>query len=419
MGENQYRDEPLYRDIIDYCSEYLEPTLGLDLRQFIIDSQSHSKNIDELINETWITQPLLFITEYALAKLWMSWGVQPDAMIGHSLGEYVAACLSGVIELDTALTLVCQRGRLMWSAPQGSMLAISQSASEVNLRSFPDLSIAAVNLENAIVVAGPEDSINELANVLEKNNIAAIKLQTSHAFHSSMMDCILDEFKSYVEKQQFSEPKIPYISNISGSWVTELEVKNSEYWIDHLRSTVQFSKGLDTLLTGENLVFLELGPKAVLSGLVKKKAANKNIKAVIPCLNTDTLSQEKSSYEALVNAWKNSVHIVWKNYYAQDQLSRIPLPTYPFERKRHWIDAPAPGSYAPIKQLQGRRPLDEWFYLPHWRPTISPAQLDLNVFSKERRVWLILANESALCRETIEFLSSLNHSCGNIWVQTH
>ena len=408
MGENQYRDEPLYRDIIDYCSEYLEPILGLDLRQFIIDSQAHSKNIDELINETWITQPCLFITEYALAKLWMSWGVQPDAMIGHSLGEYVAACLSGVIELDTALTLVCQRGRLMWSAPQGSMLAISQSASEVNLRSFPDLSIAAVNLEHAIVVAGPEDSINELANILEKSNIAAIKLQTSHAFHSSMMDCILDEFKAYVEKQQFSEPTIPYISNISGSWVTELEVKNSEYWIDHLRSTVQFSKGLDTLLTGENLIFLELGPKAVLSSLVKKKAANKNIKAVIPCLNTDTFSQEQSSYEALVNAWKNGVHIVWSNYYAQDQLSRIPLPTYPFERKRHWIDAPAPGSYAPIKQLQGRRPLDEWFYLPHWRPTISPAQLDLNIFSKEKRVWLILANESALCRETIEFLSNLN-----------
>jgi amino acid adenylation domain-containing protein len=407
MGRSQYVNEPLYREIVDYCALFLLPTLAVDIREFILhEGASHNK--EELIQETWLTQPFLFITEYALAKLWMSWGIKPDAMIGHSLGEYVAACIAGVMDLDTALILVVQRGKLMWGAPRGSMLAISQTLDEIDLTNYPDLSIAAINLDDAIVVSGPEQSIDQLSAALEKKNLAGIKLQTSHAFHSGMMDCILPDFEASLKDQHFLAPSIPYISNLTGTWITPLESQNPDYWVRHLRSTVQFSKGLDTLLDGENLILLEVGPRSVLSSLVKKKSRNQNIQAIIPSLISDNGMEQQSLYEALSSAWKAGLAISWEDYYAPDQLSRIPLPTYPFERKRYWIDAPAPGLSNAAKPSQGRRPLNEWFYLPHWRPTISPAPLDLNAISHEKKTWLILANESALCKAMISCLQNLH-----------
>jgi amino acid adenylation domain-containing protein len=407
MGHSLYQTEALYRETIDYCAQYLLPILKVDLRDFInndVDTEGQS----DQIHETWITQPLLFITEYALAKLWMSWGIKPFAMIGHSLGEYVAACVSGVFDLDTALSLVAHRGRLMWSAPLGSMLAIGQDVSAFDLSSYPDLSIATINSASSFVVAGPDASINDLSTDLGKRNIACSKLQTSHAFHSRMMDPVLSEFKTVLDQYQFSNPNIPFISNLTGTWITAEQAKNSQYWVDHLRSTVQFSQGLQTLLSEENIVFLEVGPKAVLSSLARKSQSAQNNRGVISTLDIDRITEDKSIYVAVSKAWELGLPLSWERHYAQEQLSRIPLPTYPFERKRHWIDAPAPGAYKSLNKPSGRRPLDEWFYLPHWRPTITPKSLDLGIFKNEKRVWLVFANNSELCHKTIQYLRELN-----------
>ncbi len=407
MGRSLYQTESLYRELIDYCAEYLLPTLKVDLRDFI-NKDTASKIQGHQIHETWITQPLLFITEYALTKLWMSWGIKPFAMIGHSLGEYVAACVSGVFDLDTALSLVAHRGRLMWSAPLGSMLAIGQDVSSFDLSNYPDLSIATINSASSFVVAGPDSSIDDLSNDLGKQNIACSKLQTSHAFHSKMMDPVLSEFRTALDQYSFSNPTIPFVSNLTGTWVTAEQAKNSQYWVDHLRSTVQFSQGLQTLLSEENIIFIEVGPKAVLGSLARKSQPANKIRGVISSLDIDRITEDKSIYIAVSKAWELGLPLSWERYYAQDQLSRIPLPTYPFERKRHWIDAPAPGSYPSSSKPLGRRPLDEWFYLPHWRPTITPKSLDLELFKNEKRVWLVFANNSELCQKTIQYLRELD-----------
>ena len=407
MGHSLYQTEALYREMIDYCAEYLLPILKVDLRDFINEDLA-SEKIGQQLHETWITQPLLFITEYALAKLWMSWGIKPFAMIGHSLGEYVAACISGVFDLDTALSLVAHRGRLMWSAPLGSMLAIGQDVSSFDLSSYPDLSIATINSTSSFVVAGPDSSIDNLSTDLGKQNIFCSKLQTSHAFHSKMMDPVLSEFKTVLDQYSFSNPSIPFVSNLTGTWVTAEQAKNSQYWVDHLRSTVQFSQGLQTLLGEENIIFIEVGPKAVLSSLARKSQPINKIRGVISSFDIDRITEDKSIYVAVSKAWELGLPLSWERYYAQDQLSRIPLPSYPFERKRHWIDAPSPGAYKSPSKTLGRRPLDEWFYLPHWRPTITPKSLNLEIFKNEKRVWLVFANNSALCQKTIQHLRELN-----------
>lgn len=408
MGISLYKSEPIFRDIVSYCADKLRPLLNFDLKDFFIEEKSTDPQLLQLIHETWITQPLLFVTEYAMAKLWMHWNIKPFAMLGHSLGEYVAACLSGVFELDTALTLIAHRGRLVWSLPQGSMLAVAQPALQLDLSTLPDLSIASINEEGSVVVAGPTASIKQLVDKLNKQNITCTTLQTSHAFHSSMLDPILDEFRALVQQHKLSAPLIPFVSNVTGNWISADEAQSAEYWVRHLRAPVQFAAGATTLLAESHLVCLEIGPKSILSRLVKRRENSPQLRAIITSLDTDRLPEDKCMFDALAKIWNTGIAVSWDNFYEQDQLSRISLPTYPFERKRHWIDAPKPGSAIQSDDLTTRRPIEEWFYLPHWRPTVYPDTIDLETFSKDRRVWLIFANESVLCQSLIQTLKQCN-----------
>lgn len=408
MGKALYKNELIFRAIVDDCAQALLPLLTVDLRDFFTEEQSTAPQWLKLIHETWITQPLLFVTEYAMAKLWMHWNIKPFAMLGHSLGEYVAACLSGVFELKTALTLIAHRGRLVWSLPQGSMLAIAQPASQIDLSNFIDISVASINEDGGVVVAGPTPSIDRLSETLNAQNITCTTLQTSHAFHSSMLDPILEEYRQIVAQHTLSAPRIPFISNVTGTWITKQEAQSSDYWVKHLRAPVQFAAGAATLLAESHLVTLEIGPKSILTRLVKRRPNSQHLKAIITSLDTDRQPEEKCIYDALAKIWNAGLSVSWDHFYQDEQLSRVALPTYPFERKRHWIEAPKPGTINQSVDLTGRRPLEEWFYLPHWRPTVYPETLDLEAFSTDRRVWLIFANESTLCQSLLQTLSQQN-----------
>ncbi len=408
MGISLYNTEPLFRDTVDYCAARLQPLLNIDLREFFTQEKITDPTLLRLINETWITQPLLFVTEYAMAKLWMHWNVKPFAMLGHSLGEYVAACLSGVFELDTALTLIAHRGRLVWSLPQGSMLAIAQPASQLDLSTFSDISIASINEDSGVVVAGPTQSIKQLADKLNAEHITCTTLQTSHAFHSSMLDPILEEFRLLVQQHKLSAPVIPFVSNVTGTWISAHEAQSADYWVKHLRAPVQFAAGATTLLAESHLVCLEVGPKSILSRLVKRRQNSQQPRAIITSLDTDRLPEDKGVFDALAKIWNSGLPVSWDRFYEHDQLSRMSLPTYPFERKRHWIDAPKPGSTNQSDDLTARRPLEEWFYLPHWRPTVYPETLNIEDFAKDKRVWLIFANQSTLCQSLLQTLRQHN-----------
>ncbi len=408
MGISLYNSEPLFRDTVDYCAARLQPLLNFDLREFFTQEKSTDPTLHRLIHETWITQPLLFVTEYAMAKLWMHWNIKPFAMLGHSLGEYVAACLSGVFELDTALTLIAHRGRLVWSLPQGSMLAVAQPASELDLSSFSDISIASINEDGGVVVAGPTQSIKQLADKLNIQSITCTTLQTSHAFHSSMLDPILEEFRHLVQQHKLYAPLIPFVSNVTGTWISAHEAQSADYWVKHLRAPVQFSAGAATLLAETHLVCLEVGPKSILSRLVKRRQNSQQLRAIITSLDTDRLPEDKGVFDALAKIWTSGLPVSWDRFFEQDPLSRISLPTYPFERRRHWIDAPKPGSTNQNDDLTARRPPEEWFYLPHWRPTVYPETLNVEEFAQDKRVWLVFTNESRLCQSLLQTLSQYN-----------
>ncbi|HKV08339.1 MAG TPA: amino acid adenylation domain-containing protein, partial [Thermoanaerobaculia bacterium] len=261
MGLDLYEDEPVFRAEIDACAERLLPLLGRDLREILASPE---------LQETRFAQPALFAVELALARLWISWGLRPEAMLGHSLGEYVAACLAGVFLPEDALELVAARGALMQELPPGAMLAVELSADEIDV--VPGVSLAAVNAPNRCAVSGPETAIAGFEARLAEKGVQARRLRTSHAFHSAMMDPVLDAFAERVARVPRRPPQIPFLSNLTGTWITAEQATDPGYWARHLRETVRFAEGLTTLLAGSRAALLEVGPGSTLAGLARHQS---------------------------------------------------------------------------------------------------------------------------------------------------
>lgn len=340
MGRALYETEPLFRQTVDECATFLQPLLGLDLRQLLYPSEGEP----DQLSQTAVTQPALFVIEYALAQLWLSWGVQPEAMIGHSIGEYVAACLAGVFSLTDALTLIAGRGRLMQNLPGGAMLAVSLSEAEIRPFLTPHLSLAAVNSPNRCVVSGPAEAIAVLADTLTTQGIAARPLHTSHAFHSPMMTPILEPFARLVGEVKRNAPQIPFISSVTGTWITAEQATSSAYWADQLRQAVRFADGLNTLSQESARIFLEVGPGRTLTTLAKQQNGTSLLVASLPHPQ-DQQNEIETLLQAAGQLWLAGVALDWHGFSAHEHRLRLPLPTYPFERQRYWVEAPVPGSF--------------------------------------------------------------------------
>jgi phthiocerol/phenolphthiocerol synthesis type-I polyketide synthase E len=284
MASELYQVEPVFREQVDRCSELLKPYLVLDLRQVFYPSQEQAEEAAQQLQQTAITQPALFAIEYALAKLWMQWGVRHQMMIGHSIGEYVAACLAGVFSLEEALALVAARGRLMQELPKGDMLAIPLSEKDVEPLLGEELSLAAINGSSLCVVSGSTDAISQLQDKLTEQGVECRRLHTSHAFHSQMMEPILGKCTHQVKKVNLKPPKIPYLSNVTGTWITAAEATDPSYWAKHLRQTVRFAEGLHEVLKQPERVLLEVGPGRTLSTLAKRHPAKSREQVVLSSL---------------------------------------------------------------------------------------------------------------------------------------
>ncbi|MBE7150061.1 acyltransferase domain-containing protein [Bacillus mycoides] len=340
MAADLYRQESLVRDEIDRCAEILLPYLGLDVRNVLFPLVEQTKEATEQLKQTWLSQPAIFVVEYALARLWMSWGIQPKAMIGHSIGEYVAACLAGVFSLEDALKLVAVRGRLMQSAQQGSMLAVMLSENELMSILPEKLSLAAVNTSKICVVAGPTEVVKQFEKLLEERKVGCRHLHTSHAFHSTMMEPILDAFIREVEQIKLMTPTIPYISNVTGTWITEEEAVDPNYWGCHLRQTVRFAEGVKELLAIPNCTLIEIGPGRTLGTFVRQQLSNTSEQTILSSLRhpQDQISDTAFLMRELGKAWMTGVEVDWKKFWEGEHRYRVTLPTYPFERKRYWVE---------------------------------------------------------------------------------
>lgn len=345
MGRELYETEPIFRTEVDLCAKLLEPHLGCDLRKLLYpsgDATNASDQDRDQITQTIFAQPAIFAVEYALAKLWMSWGVIPRFMIGHSVGEFVAACLAGVFSLADALQLIAARGSMMQDLPRGSMLSVRMPESEARSLLSGKLSLAAINAPSLCVIAGPTDEIAKLAEELSRRNVANRLLQTSHAFHSSMMDPILEPFIAEFKKLKLSAPARPYLSSVSGTWITAEEATSPAYWARHFREAVRFSSGIAQLRDREDCILLEVGPGNVLATLARQHSAKSNQIVVSSLTNgTPQSSEIEAMLQALGCLWMGGVQPDWNAFHAAEQRLRVSLPTYPFERQRFWLEDPA------------------------------------------------------------------------------
>jgi amino acid adenylation domain-containing protein/thioester reductase-like protein len=342
MGLELYQREPTFRLHVDQCAELLKPHLGLDLRGVLYPDEKEAERASEQIQQTQITQAALFVVEFALAKLWMQWGVLPQAIIGHSIGEYVAACLAGVFSLADALAVVAARGRAMQQLPRGSMLAVSLSEEEAQAVPMQRLSVAAINGPSLCVVSGPTDAITELQNQLNERGVNCRLLQTSHAFHSEMMEPVIRPFIERLKGINLRPPKIPFVSSVTGTWITEAEATDPVYWGRQLRRTVRFTDGLKEVLKGTDRVLLEIGPGTTLTTLARQHPSKTADQVIIPTLRHphDRQSDEEFLLDALGRLWLVGAKVDWPGFYAEQRRTRLMLPTYPFERQRYWIEPP-------------------------------------------------------------------------------
>jgi acyl transferase domain-containing protein len=341
MGEELYRTEAVFRSEVDTCAEYLRPLLGLDLRQVLYPAAAEEAAARERIHETRVAQPAIFTIELALARLWMSWGIQPAALAGHSIGEYVAAVIAGVFSLDEALGLLAARARMMQGLPPGGMLAVKLGAAELEpLLAGQPLAIAASNSPTLTVVSGPSPELEALRTRLAARRVVTKPLGTSHAFHSAMVDPVLPGFTELVSRTRRQPPRIPMMSTLNASWFTGQEAADPGYWARQMRHSVRFVEAMHQLLQTPARVYLEVGPGQTLTPFVRQHPSHDPLSAAMASLppTQDPGHDLEFMLGSLGRLWTLGVTVDWAGFRAGERRRRVALPGYSFERTRHWVE---------------------------------------------------------------------------------
>lgn len=333
MGKEIYLQFPYFRAIMDEGFRILKNETGIDYSEII--GYNNSKELEnDLINDTYYTQPLLFLLEYAFAKLLIQFYIKPSSMIGHSLGEYVAACISGVFTFEEGLKLIIKRAQLMDETGSGSMLSVDLSAEKIAEFISSEINIAAINTESTCVISGNNKSIKAVSDVFSSKDISFTMLKISHASHSQMMDSILNAYEMELNKVNFSKPNYPFISCTTGNLITTQEAMSPKYWVNHLRETVNFSRGLDFLLKEGHSTYIEIGSAKTLLGFLKQ---NKNYYFDLDLLTVlkhpkDVMEDMHYLLNTLGTVWRNGIDVNWNEYYSGESRNKISVPTYSFDK---------------------------------------------------------------------------------------
>ncbi len=413
MGIHLYRTAPVFRDAVDTCCELLKAHVDRDLREILYPPAGKEQESESLLRQTGFTQPALFVIEYAMAKLFLDCGIHPTAMVGHSVGEFVAACLAGVFSLEDALALVSARGKMIQALPPGAMLAVNLSESDMLPLLSSETAIAAANAPSQTVASGTVPAIEALEARLQKLNIEHRRLRASHAFHSPMMDAVVQEFSRRVAQVKLNPPRVPYLSNVTGTWITEAQATDPAYWGAHIRNTVRFSNCIQTLLQSDP-VLLEVGPGETLVSLVRQHLRPRSSLPLIPSMRSHqaTLDDRETWLTAIGRLWLLHSRLDWNGLYRNERRLRLSLPAYPFERQRYWIEPKRTGivEQAP-PQIAGsfkKADVADWFYVPSWRSSLPQ-------FSKMSEVdtpqtWLLFAEDESFAGRLSAELRSHGHA---------
>ncbi|MCB0082060.1 MAG: type I polyketide synthase, partial [Caldilineaceae bacterium] len=332
MGRELYEKEPVFRQTLEQCDAYLRQ-LDISLLSVLYPTGEESP-----LNQTAYAQPALFAIEYALAQLWRSWGINPDVVMGHSVGEYVAACIAGVFSLEDGLKLIAERGRLMQMLPQnGSMVSVMAPYEAISalLLAEEQVSIAAINGPESVVISGVKEAIERVMATLSKQGINCRSLAVSHAFHSPLMEPMMAQFAQIAKGIIYNQPQIPIVSNLTGELVTH-EITEADYWVQHVREPVRFVDGMNVVQIQGATIFLEVGPKPTLLGMGQICLPDSDF-AWIPSLRPENAWGQLLS--SLGKLYTLGCHIKWGNFYNSEHITlrKVALPTYPFQREPYWI----------------------------------------------------------------------------------
>jgi acyl transferase domain-containing protein/acyl-CoA synthetase (AMP-forming)/AMP-acid ligase II/pimeloyl-ACP methyl ester carboxylesterase/acyl carrier protein len=430
MGQQLYQTQPTFKKALDQCAEILQAYLDKPLLE-ILYSENH------LIHETLYTQPAIFALEYALAQLWLSWGIKPSAVMGHSVGEYVAACIAGVFSLEDGLKLIAHRSKLMQDLPQnGEMVAIfaDQKTVQEAIEGYgEEIAIAAINGNNNIVISGTRETIEQVLRFFKEKHIKTRKLQVSHAFHSPLMRPILTDFAKVAQEINYQNPTIEMISNLTGEKITS-EI-TSQYWVNHIVEPVKFAASIDYLSKQEYQIFLEIGSQPTLLGMARSvlesdKSSDQSY-YWLPSLRKDQgrtshdldgayklrpqvaqtapqqvpnpcLHQWQQILQSLAKLYSLGIAIDWQGF-TQDYPHQTitDLPTYPFQRQRYWLEGEKK------KKRESNDP-NEWFYQINWVQKSNPSATSIKPIAGN---WLIFADQSKVSTILIEQFNKLSQSC--------
>jgi acyl transferase domain-containing protein len=400
MGLETYRTQTVYREEVDLCASLLRPLLGLDLHDLLYPDENELEEARHQLTQTHLALPALFVTEYALARLWISWGIHPSALIGHSLGEYVAACLAGVFTLPDALALTVRRARLLGGAAgTGKMLGVVLP--EANLARWlnGDLSCAAVNGPSHCVLSGPEHAIEDVARRLSEQGIQIHHLQIDVAAHSQLAEPIVPTFTEFVATFNLSPPRIPFLSNVTGTWISADEAMNPGYWGRHLRQTVRFADGVrELLIASPECLLLEVGPGQTLTSLARQQGHRSQPGSELSSMRhpQDPQSDSATLLTTLGRLWIKGVPVDWPAFWEKRPHRRVALPTYPFQRQRYWIESATPRDGR--ASVLPRRNIDvaEFFYIPSWTRTMPPPLSRGETRAEKPRRWLLFVDQAGL-----------------------
>nr|WP_099242309.1 type I polyketide synthase [Pelagimonas phthalicica] len=410
MGRDLYETEPVFAEWMDRGLDHLATLSREDMRALWLPAEADRVRADEALRQPSLQLPLIMIVEYALAQLWMSWGIEPAALAGHSMGENTAACVAGVMSFEDCIGLVHLRGKLFDTVPAGGMLSVAMPAEDLRPLLGADLDLGAVNAPELSVASGPQAALDRLEAELKAKDIDAQRIQIDIAAHSRMLDPILEDFRTYLRSITLNPPQVPLTSNRTGALMTAEQATDPDYWVEHLRGTVHFADCIGTLAK-EDRIFLEVGPGKALSAL-SRQHSDVTPNQVISSLRhpEDAIPDDKHMFEVMGRLWALGAEIDWEQIWGEARRVRVPLPTYAFQRSPYFIAPGEAKTDTASQYLMRSDDISDWGWKPVWRPRSAQVEVDIaDLAEADPQTWLIFRDESGLASGAATQLRAANH----------
>lgn len=418
MARDLYETEPVFAEWMDRGLAHLQTLEQRDIRALWLPEAGKEPQANAALRQPSLQLPLIMIVEYALAQLWMSWGIEPAALCGHSMGENTAACVAGVMSFEDCIGLVHLRGTLFDTVEKGGMISVALPARELEPLLGDELDLGAINSPGLSVASGQSGALLDLEEDLKRREIDFQRIPIDIAAHSRMLEPILDRFRNYLASIPLNPPKIPITSNRTGLFMTNEQATSPDYWVSHLRGTVHFARCLETLSEKANRIFLEVGPGKALSALARQSegiSANQ----VLSSLRhpEEEIEDDRHMLEVLGRFWALGGNFDWEQIWGDAKRSRVPLPTYAFQRSRYFIEPGKPQAQSVPDYLTRIDGIENWAWTPVWKPqyAASPVDARRELHKAEKQSWLFFMDDAGVASSAVRKLRDVGHAVIEVW----